>query len=70
MTESFFAPGPTGAEPRGCVERHAGDIAHDAADPDAAHRLANLGTETAISIHVYGARYDRLGEHVNQIWAP
>lgn len=69
MVESFFAPGESGAVPRGCAARRVGDVSHSAADPDAVHRLANLGTETAISIHVYGARHDRLGEHVNRIWA-
>jgi predicted metal-dependent enzyme (double-stranded beta helix superfamily) len=69
MVETFFAPGPLGAEPHGCAQRRVGDSSHAPADPDAVHRLANLGTETAISIHVYGAPYDRLGDQVNQIWA-
>jgi predicted metal-dependent enzyme (double-stranded beta helix superfamily) len=69
MVETFFAPGPPGTEPRGCVQRRVGDISHASADPDSMHRLANLGTETAISIHVYGAPYDRLGDQVNQICA-
>jgi predicted metal-dependent enzyme (double-stranded beta helix superfamily) len=69
MVETFFAPGPLGVEPRGCVQRWTGDGGHAPAGPDAVHRLANLGTETAISIHVYGAPYDRLGDQVNQIWA-
>jgi predicted metal-dependent enzyme (double-stranded beta helix superfamily) len=51
------------------VQRWTGDGGHAPAGPDAVHRLANLGTETAISIHVYGAPYDRLGDQVNQIWA-
>jgi 3-mercaptopropionate dioxygenase len=46
-----------------------GDASHAVAAPDVIHRLANLGTETAVSIHVYGARYDRLGEQVNHVWA-
>jgi hypothetical protein len=44
-------------------------VSHAPADPAAAiHRLANLGTETAISIHVHGARYDQLGEQVHRVW--
>jgi 3-mercaptopropionate dioxygenase len=69
MTETFFAPGPSGPIPRSCGERRVGNISHAPADPNAIHRLANLGTETAISIHVYGARHDRLGEQVNHVWA-
>jgi predicted metal-dependent enzyme (double-stranded beta helix superfamily) len=69
MTETLFDPGPTGPEPRGCFQRGAGTISHSPGDPNAIHRLANLGTQTAMSIHVYGARYDRLGEQVNHVWA-
>ena len=69
MVETFFAPGPHGAVPRACVGREVGNASYSPADPNAVHRLANLGTETAISIHVYGAPYDRLGNDVNQIWA-
>jgi predicted metal-dependent enzyme (double-stranded beta helix superfamily) len=35
----------------------------------AIHRVANLGTEIAISIHVYGVPYDRLGHDVNDVRA-
>jgi predicted metal-dependent enzyme (double-stranded beta helix superfamily) len=69
MVETFYAPRSLATEPRGCVQRWVGDTSHSDTDPDTAHRLANLGTETAISIHVYGAPYDRLGDEVNQIWA-
>jgi 3-mercaptopropionate dioxygenase len=69
MVESFYAPGSQGGEPRGCAQRREGDISHSPADPDSPHRLANLGTKTAISIHVYGAAYDRLGDEVNQVWS-
>ena len=65
----LFAPSTRGPVPQGCAPRRAGDVNQAAADPDAIHRLANLGTETAISLHVYGARYDRLGEQVNHVWA-
>lgn len=69
MVETFFSPGTQGVVPRGCVQRREGDVSYAPADPNAVHRLANLGTETAISIHVYGAQYDRLGDQVNQVWA-
>jgi predicted metal-dependent enzyme (double-stranded beta helix superfamily) len=69
MTETLFTRDAAGARPVACVPRHAGEVAHAPADPDKIHRLANLGTTDALSIHVYGARYDRLGHDVNEIWA-
>jgi predicted metal-dependent enzyme (double-stranded beta helix superfamily) len=69
MTDTLFTPGVTDARPFACVARRTGDVAHAPADPGRIHRLANLGTMDALSIHVYGARYDRLGQDVNQIWA-
>jgi predicted metal-dependent enzyme (double-stranded beta helix superfamily) len=69
MTETLFTRDATGARPFACVPRRTGDVAHAPADPDKIHRLANLGTTDALSIHVYGARYDRLGHDVNEIWA-
>jgi predicted metal-dependent enzyme (double-stranded beta helix superfamily) len=69
MTETLFAPGQPDPVPRSCAQRRVGNISHAPADPNAIHRLANLGTETAISIHVYGARHDRLGDQVNHVWA-
>lgn len=70
MTEIVFSLGQQWPEPRRCIQRKVGTISHAPADPNAIHRLANLGTETAISIHVYGARHDQLGQLVNHVWAP
>lgn len=69
MAEAQFTLGARGPIPRSCVQLEVGDISHAPADPSAIHRLANLGVETALSIHVYGARYDRLGHDVNRVWA-
>src|SRR5580698_6158132 len=69
MTEMQFTPGAQGPVPRSCEQLEVGDISHAPPEPDAIHRLANLGTETAISIHVYGARFDQLGHAVNRVWA-
>jgi predicted metal-dependent enzyme (double-stranded beta helix superfamily) len=69
MTETLFAGGAAEARPFACVSRQPGDVAHAPADPDKIHRLANLGTSDALSIHVYGAPYDRLGFDVNEVWA-
>lgn len=69
MVETLFVPGQDGPVPTGCAQLAVGDISHGPAAPEAIHRLANLGTATSISIHVYGAPYDRLGDQVNHIWA-
>jgi 3-mercaptopropionate dioxygenase len=69
MTETLFGLGPQGPLQRGCVQRQVGDTSHAVAAHDVIHRLANLGTETAVSIHVHGARHDQLGTQVNLVWA-
>ena len=69
MTETRFSLGTRGPVPRASTQLDIGDISYAPPEPAAIHRLANLGIETAVSIHVYGARYDRLGLEVNQIWA-
>jgi predicted metal-dependent enzyme (double-stranded beta helix superfamily) len=69
LVESFFdAPGGT-ATPTGCAARGVGAVSHAAADPSSIHRLANVGVADAVSIHVYGAAYDRLGADVNLVLA-
>jgi 3-mercaptopropionate dioxygenase len=69
MVETLFTPGHLGPRPHGCTSLTVGDVSDGPAGPDAIHRLANLGTATAISIHVYGARYDRLAENLNRVYA-
>ena len=69
MTEIHFAAGGGAAVSTDCIQHRIGDIAHSNTDHGGAHRLANLGTEVAISIHVYGVSFDRLGVAVNEIWA-
>jgi predicted metal-dependent enzyme (double-stranded beta helix superfamily) len=69
MTETLFTRCEIGARPFTCMPRRTGEGAHAPADPDKIHRLANLGTTDSLSIHVYGAPYDRLGHDVNEILA-
>ena len=69
LVETLFDRSPSGVRPRDCLQLHQGEVSHSPEDAAAVHRLANLGTETALSIHVYGAPFDRLGELVNTIWA-
>jgi predicted metal-dependent enzyme (double-stranded beta helix superfamily) len=74
LTETSFqvedAPGSGEvARPVTCLARRPGDVSHAPASPHAIHRLANLGTEEAVSIHVYGVSYDDFGDGVNHVWA-
>jgi len=45
-----------------------GDVSHSQATMTEAHQVANLSTEMAVSIHIYGAPFERLGQDVNHIW--
>lgn len=68
LAETFYAPGDPPV-PTGIAMRRPGDITFGPARPDAIHRLANLGTETAISIHAYGLPYGRFCTDLNRIYA-
>jgi hypothetical protein len=67
--ESFFDAAEGVARPVGCRPRGIGETSHTAADARAIHRIANVGVADALSIHVYGASYDRLGADVNDVLA-
>jgi predicted metal-dependent enzyme (double-stranded beta helix superfamily) len=71
LTETFYdlPQGEDGA-PRlsGVALRRPGEITHGPARLDAIHRLANLGTETAISIHAYGLPYGRFCSDLNRVY--
>jgi predicted metal-dependent enzyme (double-stranded beta helix superfamily) len=69
LAETFFTAAGGVAAPSACRQLRPGELSHAAADPQAIHRLANLGTQEAISIHVYGVSYDRFGDGVNEVWA-
>ncbi|MDE2197606.1 MAG: cysteine dioxygenase family protein [Rhodospirillales bacterium] len=69
LTETFFRAEGDVALPTTCLARRAGDTSHAPADRLAIHRLANLGTQEAVSLHVYGVAFDRFGDGVNHIWA-
>jgi predicted metal-dependent enzyme (double-stranded beta helix superfamily) len=68
LTETFYTPGDPPV-PTGIALRRPGDVTGGPAGPDAIHRLANLGTETAISIHAYGLPYGRFTSDLNRILA-
>lgn len=69
LAETYFAREGDTALPIGCTSRGPGATSHAAADLNAIHRLANLGTQLSISIHVYGVAFDQFGTGVNEIYA-
>jgi predicted metal-dependent enzyme (double-stranded beta helix superfamily) len=71
LTETFYAPPQADEAPAlvGTMTRRPGDTSHGPARADAIHRLANLGTETAISIHAYGLPYARFCTDLNRVFA-
>ena len=52
----------------GCRQLLPGMVSHGDGDEKRYHRVANLGVETAVSIHVYGVAFDSLGHGLNRIW--
>jgi len=73
LTETHFEPETGGLEQKlrlsGCRQLHPGSTSHGPAHDLSAHRMANLGVEPALSIHVYGTAFARLGSDLNRIWA-
>ena len=69
LTESLFRVGERGLQLDACRQQRVGTVSHSPAISDRIHRIANLGIETAVSIHVYGAPFEHLGHGVNQVWA-
>lgn len=71
LTETFYEPAGPGLPPTPCgtVLRRPGDVTCGPSAPDTIHRLANLGTETAVSIHAYGLPYARFCSDLNRILA-
>jgi predicted metal-dependent enzyme (double-stranded beta helix superfamily) len=51
-----------------CSQLRPGMVSHSEGDEAHYHRVANLGVETAVSIHVYGVAFDRIGHGLNRIW--
>ena len=71
LTETFFKRDPADGPPQPLtvVPRLPGQTSHGSADPNLIHRLSNLGSVDAISIHVYGTAFERFAEGVNEIYA-
>ncbi len=71
LTEVGYRLSGEGETPVPChtALRRAGDTSHTEPDPGAIHRLVNIGSETAISLHVYGLPFDRLSTGLNTVYA-
>jgi hypothetical protein len=70
LSEAFYELAEDNEQPRqtGMLLRGEGSTSSGPADPRLIHRLANLGTSEAVSIHAYGASFDRFGQDVNQVF--
>jgi predicted metal-dependent enzyme (double-stranded beta helix superfamily) len=70
LSEAFYELPEDNLKPRQTrmLLREEGRTSSGPADPRLIHRLANLGTTEAVSIHVYGASFDRFGQDVNQVF--
>ncbi|MCQ4161902.1 cysteine dioxygenase family protein [Roseomonas sp. GC11] len=70
LTEGYYAPDACGQPVQTqSLLRPAGATCHGPADPRLIHRLANLSSGPALSIHVYGVGFDRFGQDVNLVYA-
>lgn len=70
LTEGFYnlPEGETKPTQTAAALRRRGDVSHGPADPHLIHRLSNLSMAEAVSIHVYGADFDRFGSDVNRVY--
>jgi predicted metal-dependent enzyme (double-stranded beta helix superfamily) len=69
LTETLYCHDEIGVDLISEKHLFRGDVSHSPQQKPIAHRLRNTGTRPAISLHVYGAPFDRLGSEVNYIWA-
>jgi predicted metal-dependent enzyme (double-stranded beta helix superfamily) len=69
LTEIHFEHTDDGLRATGAHLLRSGAFSHEPGRKGI-HRVANLGVEVAISLHVYGTSYDRLGLTVNDVLAP
>lgn len=69
LAETFYAEAAGGVVPTSIVMRRPGDLSFGMPRADAIHRLANLGTETAVSLHAYGLPYARFCTDLNRVYA-
>ena len=65
--ERFALLGDGWLEQDGVSANAAGDVT-SLVPPGDIHRVRNVGTQTAVSLHVYGADISRLGSSVRRIY--
>jgi 3-mercaptopropionate dioxygenase len=68
LNETLFRRSPTGIQQVAERRLFRGDVSHSPPNLASGHKMTNLGTEAAVSLHIYAAAYDRLGQDVNHIW--
>lgn len=66
LTETFYEPGEPPV-PTASRLLAPGAVSHGGANPKLIHRIANLSCRNAISIHCYGAAFERFGQDVNEV---
>jgi len=74
VEETRYRPLATGrgtatAAPVSRVRHRVGDVGHLPVDAPDIHRMHNPAATTAVSIHVYGGDFDRLGPNLGRIYA-
>ena len=69
LTESVLELGRSGLHLVRAQQHFPGAVSYSGDGPGSAHRIANLGIETAVSIHIYGVPFDLIGDAVNRVWA-
>lgn len=69
LTETFYAVGEGGPVPTATRLCPPGTISCTPADPASIHRLANLSCREAVSVHCYGAAFERMAQEVNLVYA-
>jgi predicted metal-dependent enzyme (double-stranded beta helix superfamily) len=68
LTETLYRQDEIGIDLISEQHLFRGDVRHSSKEQPLAHKLRNNGTKLAVSLHVYGAPFDRLGSDVNYIW--
>lgn len=68
LTETYFQQDAGGLQATRSHLLRECDCSHEPGQTGI-HRVANLGAEVAVSLHVYGTSYDRLGLAVNHVLA-
>jgi predicted metal-dependent enzyme (double-stranded beta helix superfamily) len=68
LTETLYCEDEIGTDLISEKHLFRGHVSHSPYMKPVAHRLKNNGVKPAISLHVYGAPFDRLGTDVNYIW--